>query len=506
MRSVLLHTFVLAALLVVVGAGSILYQVYVQGVPLTASETDPVWVVDAKINFRAKENSPVKVRMFVPPILGAYGVLDEHFIGKNYGVNVAPEGDNRLATWSARRAGGAQEIYYRLVLPQRPSAAPPSGAGPQFRDTEVLTGPKKLAAESLIEPIRQQSADVETFIREAIKRVNDTDDDNVRLLLEGDFSVTQRARVVATILSHAHIPVEPVHTLRLSKEGSQSPELWLRSFNGDTWLYLNPDTGATGLPADRLVWWAGSDPLLRVTGGTRSSVSFSVSRNEMNAIALAQRTTAAIGGVSLYNLPLQSQQTFRVMMMIPYGVLLILILRGVVGLETLGTFTPILIALAFRETDLAAGIFFFTLIVALGLSVRKYMENLHLQLLSRLSVVLTFVVIAMLAISVLSYKLGMGSGLSIALFPMVILTMVIERMSILWEERGGMSSLKTGVGTLIAATFGHLLMTIDWLMYFTFTFPGILLVLSAVMLAMGHYRGYRLTELIRFRELMVKSS
>ncbi len=505
MKSTLAHTFLLAAVLAVTGAGSILYQVYVQSAPLQESETDPVWIVDAQINFRATASTPVKVRFFVPPVSGAYGVLDEHFISNNYGVNVAPEGDNRLATWSTRRANGAQELYYRLVIPERPTILPSTGPGPQFRQSEPLAGPQKLAAEALIAPIRQQSADVETFIREAIKRVNDTDDDNVRLLLEGDFSITQRARVVATILSHAHIPIEPVHTLRLSAEGLQDPELWLRSFNGNTWLYLSPETGATGLPSDRLVWWAGSEPLLRVTGGSRASVKFSVSRNEMNAIALSQRTADSALEMSLYQLPLQSQQTFRVMMMIPYGVLLILFLRSVVGLETLGTFTPILIALAFRETDLAAGVFFFTLIVALGLTVRSYMENLQLQLLSRLSVVLTFVVIAMIAISVLSHRLGMGSGLSIALFPMVILTMVIERMSILWEERGGPSSLKTGIGTLIAATLGHLLMTIDWLMYFTFTFPGILLVLIAIMLAMGHYRGYRLSELIRFRELMVKS-
>lgn len=506
MKSTLTHTFVLAAILALLGGASILYQVYAQGVPLTESETDPVWVVDAQISFRANPNLPIKVRFFVPPLIGAYDVLDEHFISNNYGINVAPSDDNRLATWSTRRAKGEQRLYYRLVLPDRPTVKPPRGPGPQFRQSEPLGGAQKLAAEALLEPIRQQSADVETFIREAIKRVNDTRDDNVRLLLEGDFSVTQRARVVATILSHAHIPVEPVHTLRLSIDGPQTPELWLRSFNGDTWLYLNPDTGATGLPSDHLVWWSGAEPLLRVSGGSRSSTQFTVSRNQMNAIALSQRTADSALEMSLYQLPLQAQQTFKVMLMIPYGVMLILLLRSVVGLETLGTFTPILISLAFRETDLLVGVLFFTLIVALGLSLRSYLETLRLQLLSRLSVVLTFVVIAMIAISVLSHQLGMGSGLSIALFPMVILTMVIERMSIVWEERGGMSSLKTGVGTLIAATLGHLIMTVDWLMYFTFTFPGIILVIAAFMLAMGHYRGYRLSELIRFRELMVKSS
>ena len=45
-------------------------------------------------------------------------------------------------------------------------------------------------------------------------------------------------------------------------------------------------------------------------------------------------------------------------------------------------------------------------------------------------------------------------------------------------------------------------MNIDWLTYFAFTFPGILLILIAFMLAMGRYRGYRLTELMRFKALV----
>src|SRR5699024_1999284 len=133
-----------------------------------------------------------------------------------------------------------------------------------------------------------------------------------------------------------------------------------------------------------------------------------------------------------------------------------------------------------------------------------------LQLLSRLSVVLTFVIILMALISVVGYKLGIERGLSIALFPMVILTMVIERLSIVWEERGAGHVMKTAVATLIAATLAHLLMsqpaTLAHLLmsqpalsYFMFTFPGVLLVMVGVMLLMGHYRGYRLSELIRFR-------
>ncbi|NNG63755.1 hypothetical protein HKD51_19475, partial [Pseudomonas fragi] len=335
-------------------------------------------------------------------------------------------------------------------------------------------------------------------------------DDNVKLLLAGDPSTPHKAQVIELLLSIAHVPMEKVHTIRLVADQPQNPELWLRSFNGNDWLYFNPETGEQGLPSDRLLWWIGDEPMVTVDGGKKPNVTFSLNNSEMNAIRLAkltdENTDANFLEYSLYGLPLQTQQTFMIMVMIPIGVLVILVLRNLIGLQTLGTFTPVLIALAFRETQLEFGIILFTVITALGLMLRSYLEHLKLQMLPRLSVVLTFVVILIAAISLFSHKLGLERGLSVALFPMVILTMTIERLSITWEERGGGHAMKVAVGTLFAATLAYLIMSIPELVYFIFTFPAVLLILVGFMLAMGRYRGYRLTELVRFKAFLKADS
>jgi hypothetical protein len=54
----------------------------------------------------------------------------------------------------------------------------------------------------------------------------------------------------------------------------------------------------------------------------------------------------------------------------------------------------------------------------------------------------------------------------------------------------------------VAATLAHLLMSVPELNYFIFTFPAVLMVLVGFMLAMGRYRGYRLTELFRFKAFL----
>ncbi|QXI08025.1 inactive transglutaminase family protein [Pseudomonas tensinigenes] len=509
MRSLTFHLKILITILVLLGVSVTAYQIFVLGIPVTEDATDDLWNIDAKVEFVASTKDPVKIQMFVPPLSRDYVSLNESFISNNYGVAVNRVDGNRKVTWSARRAKGNQTLYYRLVLTKRYTAEKSKIKGPTFRDSIAIEGPEKIAAEALLAPIRQHSADVETFIGEAIKRVNNVNDDNVKLLLAGDPSTPHKAKIVELLLSIAHVPVEKVHTIRLVADQPQMPELWLRSFNGNDWLYFNPETGEQGLPTDRLLWWTGDENLITVDGGKKANVTFSLNNSEMNAIRLAkltdENTDANFLEYSLYGLPLQTQQTFMIMVMIPIGVLVILILRNLIGLQTLGTFTPVLIALAFRETQLGFGILLFTVITALGLSLRSYLEHLKLQMLPRLSVVLTFVVVLIAAISLFSHKLGLERGLSVALFPMVILTMTIERLSITWEERGASHAMKVAIGTLFAASLAHLIMTVPELVYFVFTFPAILLILVGFMLAMGRYRGYRLTELVRFKAFLKKA-
>jgi len=89
---------------------------------------------------------------------------------------------------------------------------------------------------------------------------------------------------------------------------------------------------------------------------------------------------------------------------------------------------------------------------------------------------------------------------------MVILTMTIERMSIVWEERGATEALQQGLGSLVVAAIAYLIMTIKQVEHLAFVFPELLLVLLAGTLLLGRYYGYRLFELRRFKQLVKGST
>jgi len=258
-----------------------------------------------------------------------------------------------------------------------------------------------------------------------------------------------------------------------------------------------------GLPANFLIWWRGDQGVADVDGGSNVDVKLAVQPNLFDAMLIAERQAEQVGShsadFSLVTLPIATQTVYSVLLMIPLGALVIVLLRNFIGVKTFGTFMPVLVALAFRETRLVWGFALFAVIVSLGLLIRFYLEKLRLLLVPRLTVVLTVVVLLMAGISVLSQKLDLQPGLSIALFPMVIIAMTIERMSIVWEERGASEAIQEGIGSLLVAALAYLVMDIKWLEHLIFVFPELLLIVIVVTLLVGRYTGYRLLELRRFR-------
>jgi hypothetical protein len=204
---------------------------------------------------------------------------------------------------------------------------------------------------------------------------------------------------------------------------------------------------------------------------------------------------------ALTSLPLDTQQVYRVILMVPLGVLILVVMRNVIGFVTFGTFMPVLIALALRETTLVWGLALFTLIIGAGLLVRAYLGHLQLLVVPRLACILIVVILLITAFSVIAHALGIDRGLAVALFPLVIMTMTIERMSIVWDESGPGAALKQGFGSLAVAAICYVAMSAEFVESLLFIYPEILLVVLGITVALGRYSGYRLVDLWRFREL-----
>lgn len=501
------YVYMLAALLTLVGMSIFVFKWQVLGFPLTRDLEKPVWTVEAAIRFDSGPGS-IKAQLHVPTLTPGFRMLNENSVSRGYGFDLDYGSGGREAQWAIRRADGAQTIYYRISVYEDPGVDQ-SDTTPPFPPLPVINEPMKTAVDVLVADVREHSADTASFTTELLQRMNDpSPDPNVELLLSGVENDADFVDVITTMLASARIPARMVRGLVLAGRQRDAKLVpWLEVHDGDRWLYFDPQSGDESLPDRYLVWWRGNEDLLQVEGGSNAEVDFSVQENHVEAVAIAETNAAQHGAsavdFSLYNLPIRTQAVYAVLLMIPVGALIMVVMRNIIGIDAFGTFMPVLIALAFRETKLLWGVILFTLLVTLGLTIRFLLDRLRLLLVPRLSAVLIVVVLLMLFISLTSHRFGMETGLSVALFPMVIIAMTIERMSVVWEERGAVDAIRAGLGSLFVAVAAYLFMGMQWLEHLIFTFPELLLVILAIVILAGRYTGYRLTELRRFRELAI---
>jgi hypothetical protein len=83
---------------------------------------------------------------------------------------------------------------------------------------------------------------------------------------------------------------------------------------------------------------------------------------------------------------------------------------------------------------------------------------------------------------------------------------MIERFWTLEVEDGTLASFKTMLGTMLIAGTIALVLGIHALVNFLFRFPETLGFIMAGQLLLGRYTGYRLSELFRFRDLIMTAS
>ncbi|MCV6604578.1 MAG: inactive transglutaminase family protein, partial [Porticoccaceae bacterium] len=497
MHSSRIQLIVVAGLLIVAGVGLTLYKAVELGFPLWPGENRKVWTLESKITFTPGEG-PVEVSLALPQAQGGWKLLDENFASAGFGFSVQQIGNQRRAVWSRRSLDEKTTLYYKLQL-YREQAQALSNASPA--DTELPSLPKRRqqVVDQLVASVTEKSVDNASFAR----------------LLMTEFSSSKPSQEVTFLLSEhkrkalpameevfavAAIPTQRIKGVYLEngRRRQQVSEL-LEVYLGDQWLPFDPETGIVGLAENFFVWQRGVGSTLDVMGGNRSRLEFAMVANSLPAKTVLlmepEVVSAPLLDFSIYALPVEQQGVFKNILLVPIGAFLVVLLRVFVGLRTAGTFMPILIALAFIQTTLLTGLWIFLVVVSIGLWIRSYLSHLNLLLVARVSAVVVVVVLLMAAFSIVSYKLGIDQALTVTFFPTIILSWTIERMSVLWEEEGGHEVFIQGSGSLVVAVATYLAVTNRYIEHLTFNFPELMLSLLGVILVLGQYSGYRLSEL-----------
>lgn len=509
---------IIVCVLIASSLGVFFYKVTQLGFPVVPDLDSDTWTIESKVSFTGR-GDPVTLRLALPESQGQFSVVDETFIASGFGIETTTDATGRRAVFERRAQDGSAVVFYRaklISIDRRIGSSefdPEPEAVSDYRRSERRQAirdnatPLLVALDSVLTEALEKSAGERSFITQLARLSANTGDDRITTIIEGGPpDIDNASNRLVFLLNAAGTPARLVQGVILDSDTRRAPlESWVEYWLNGEWI------SAEALTAERLddsralpIVYDGA-PIVDGEGFRRLGVSWSVARNFesqlVRAMERGEEYAPWVNATSLLSLPIDLQLVFRVLLLIPLGALIIVVLKQVIGMPAFGTFMPILIALAFRETSLFTGMILFVGIVAVGLLLRAYFNQLQLLLVPRLAAVLIIVTFLMMVIALVGEASGIQTGLSISLFPLVIITMTIERMSLTWEEDGAKDALKKAVGSLAGAVPGYWILTNEYIEHVAIVFPELLLIVLAIVLLLGRYTGYKVTEFFRFRVL-----
>jgi len=492
--------------LVMVGGGLAAYKNVTLGVPLWEGEQVDEWLVEARVSFLAT-GKEVKAKLSLPAT-AIQKELGQESGSLGYHYNIENNLGEFTAVWSSGAREDTQSLYYRVRFPDGiESGGEPVGAPGKPPTPVVASLPGSLdeAAGAIINKVKSISADPDSLFVALFQQMQNDAPSQEFILLKRHYEKEVRGDGMLAmgidLLGMAGIPARIAYGVRLDPEiGGQIPQALIEYYDGAYWKVRDPTDPASVLDGRRIfVWHRGGGPLLDVTGGENSRVTFTVVKDRIPLARLTDLRDSPFLISTILGLPASERAVFRYIVLIPLGAFVVVLMRNIVGVATLGTFMPVLLALALLEIKLATGLIMFAVLIGAGLWFRFLLSRLNLLVVPRVAACVVIVTLLMMLMSVISYRMGMGGGVQITLFPMIIIAWTIERMSLIWEEEGKRSALIQVSGSLIVAVLAYLFMRISQVQYWAFYFPELLLVLLGGILLIGRYTGYRFSELFRFK-------
>lgn len=488
------------------GGGLAAYKSQKLGVPFWEDEKVDECLVEAKLSFVAM-GKDVDASLSLPSkVLNQSEGQESGSLGYSY--DLRNDRGEYTALWSADDRAEAQALYYRVRFKEGLDSGGepvPAIGEPEAPEVPKLPGSLGKAAQDIVYKAKSVTSNHDSLFVTLFKQINSPDASQeyalVRRHYEKESIANPKITMGIDLLGMAGVPARIAYGVRLSEEsGAQDPVPLLEYYDGSAWKVRDPMEPSNVLDGREIfVWHRGGGSLYDVTGGENSRLTFTVAKDRIPLAILTDLSDSPFLISTILALPVSERAVFRYIVLIPLGAFVVVIMRNIIGIPTLGTFMPVLLALALLEIKPLQGVLMFSILVGAGLWFRFLLSRMNLLVVPRVAACVVIVTLLMMMMGVISFQLGFSVGIKITLFPMIIIAWTLERMSLIWEEEGKRSAFTQVSGSVIVAVCAYYFMKVSQIQYWAFYFPELLLILLAGILLIGRYTGYRFSELIRFK-------
>ncbi|MDD2942557.1 MAG: UUP1 family membrane protein [bacterium] len=466
------------------------------GLPLTPKGESSVWDIQAKVVLDTWEEKRINMSLAMPESSDNYLIKRETFESRHYGAAMIESGkkgtivDNRRLEWSGLTLAEPHSVVFKITVAESPVSPSSLSSTDKFLTVKLRD---------------EQIAEIGRW-RKGISREDPLND--ILCRVKGSdvfFGKNAKLSDIRDTFRYLGFPARSIKGLPLVENSRDlAMESRVQVFVKDHWV-LAPQECGKSVDPHFFIWTHKKAPVFTISRPNDGMVQYSAVKITPISFEGTYFPEIEAKGLALVRylwvLPVETQALFRIILVFPLGALIVAVIRNLIGIRTYGTFMPVLIALSFRETKLLWGVALFSVVILFGLVARVVLEKLRLLIIPRLAATLTIVVGILITFTAVGVSYDIPSLPSAALFPLIIMTMTIERMSITAEESGIFKALFRAVTSIASAVLVYLVAVNYYSEYLFFTFPELLLCVLGVSILLGKYTGYRLNELYRFKNI-----
>ena len=197
-----------------------------------------------------------------------------------------------------------------------------------------------------------------------------------------------------------------------------------------------------------------------------------------------------------------SIETIYLILALPFIATLIAAFRQLIGIKSFGIYTPLVLTFAFWAIGIKYGLAIFIVIFITGTAVRYILKNFRLLYMPRMAIVLTVISLAILALLTIGGYLQKTGLAATSILPILILITLIEKFISTQVEKGFRTAAILSVETLAIAIAGYYFIIWDTFRNLVLEHPEYILLLFVVNIFLGRWTGIRLSEYLRFREVI----
>jgi hypothetical protein len=194
--------------------------------------------------------------------------------------------------------------------------------------------------------------------------------------------------------------------------------------------------------------------------------------------------------------------TVYLLLALPFVATFIAGLRQLIGIKSFGIYAPLVLTFAFWATDLKYGLAIFAIVFVTGTAVRYLLRSTRLLYMPRIAIVLSIISLATLAMLTLGGHYRHYGFSSMSILPILVMITLIEKFISAQVEKGWRVASLLSLETLFISVAGYFIIKWDAFRDFVLEYPIYVVVLLVLNLLLGKWTGLRLSEYLRFKDVI----